>query len=576
MERYYNSTFKSLLAILIVLASFSTASAQFFANYSPTQPCVNDSVLFVYGGQGGNLPTNITIEWGYYNTPSGTGYAYSNPAKIKFDSVGMHDVWYNVWDSTTQTFLDSGVVRLFVDSICADNIITGTVFNDDNGNGLQDAGETGIGLKRVELQPGYAFTYTDANGDYEMQVRPGSYTVGITTPLYYNITAPTSPSTHSINFPTSGGSSAGNDFGIHVQQNVNDLRVSLVAGPVRPGFDSHAWLNYQNIGTNTIAAATLTYTPSASLTFLSSTPAPDNSTATTQEYNLGTLAPGAGGYIYVQLNAPAPPTLNIGDVVTSLLTIDPTTGDYAPDDNIDTLAQTVVGSFDPNDKAVFPAGEGEAGTLLPVQTLRYLIRFQNTGTYYAEDVRVEDTLDTQLDILSVRTLDASHSFTYTLDPTTGGVVWYFNDIMLPDSNANEPMSHGYISFEVDVIDWDQVPNGSEINNTAHIYFDFNEAIVTNTTRTTFDRTVGIAELAAVEASKLYPNPVNGKATIEFASEGRNYHVRVMDLTGKVVLNTNEVSTDRIELDVTNLNGGMYLYEIVSEGKALSKGKFIIK
>ena len=262
--------------------------------------------------------------------------------------------------------------------------------------------------------------------------------------------------------------------------------------------------------------------------------------------------------------------------MTNLVTIDPISTDYTPDDNTDTLTQTVVGSYDPNDKAVFPSGSDEAGTVLPTETLRYLIRFQNTGTYFAEDVRVEDTLDAQLDIVSFRTLDASHTYSYSIDPVTNAVVWYFNDIMLPDSNANEPLSHGFISFEIDVIDWDQLPNGSEINNTAHIYFDFNEAIITNTTRTTFDRTVGIVEVAAVEASKLYPNPVSSTAVIEFASEGRNYHVRVVDLTGKVVLKTNPVSTDRIELDVTSLNGGMYLYEIVSEGTTLSKGKFIVK
>lgn len=563
---------------MVLMASITTSSAQFFGTYEPTQPCVSDSVVFTYGSQGGNLPSNTVVEWGYYRTPAAGGSftVVGNPAKIKFDSVGTYYLWYSAYDATTQNFLDSGFVQLYIDSICADNIISGIVFSDDNGNGVQDAGESGIGSKQVELQPGNYYTYTDANGNYEMQVRPGNFTVGITTPLYYNVTAPVSPSTHSVSFTTSGGSSTGNDFGIEVQQNVNDLRVSLNSGPVRPGFNAHYWLGYQNVGTTTINAATLTFTPSAALSFVSSTPAPDNTTTSTLEYNLGNLAPGASGYVYVTLNAAAPPVTNIGDIVTSTVTVDPTSGDYTPSDNVDTLTQTIVGSYDPNDKAVFPAGTDEAGTILPTETLRYLVRFQNTGTYYAEDVRVEDTLSSQLDIVSFRTLDASHTYNYSIDPVTNAVVWYFDDIMLPDSNANEPMSHGFISFEVDVIDWEQVPNGSEINNTAHIYFDFNEAIVTNTTRTTFDRTVGIAELAAVEASKLYPNPVSGTAVIEFASEGRDYHVRVVDLTGKVVLNTNPVSTDRIELDLTDLNGGMYLYEIVSEGSTLSKGKFIVK
>lgn len=575
MERYFTSILKSLLPALVLIATVSIASAQSFVTYEPTQPCTTDSVTLTWDSQ---IPpgTGLEVEWYIYDnsSPGGTALLRGPSVKYLFSASGIYDISYASWDSTSG-FLDSGFVSIFIDSICADNQITGLVFNDANGNGTQDAGELGIANKQVNLQPGNYYTYTDANGDYDMLVRPGSYTVGIELPLYYGLTAPAAPGTYSINFPTSGGSSTGNDFGIEVTQNAQDLRVSVNGWAVRPGFGTGYWISYQNIGTTT-ETATLTFTHDALLTYDQSTPAEDSYTGTTATYNLGALAPGDAGSIYVQVTGALPPTMDLGDVVSTLVSINPTTGDLVPDDNTDTLLQTVVGSFDPNDKAVLPSGADEAGTIFPTKTLRYQIRFQNTGTYLAEDVRVEDTLVSALDIVSFRTLDASHTYSYSTDPSTGAVVWYFNDIMLPDSNANEPMSHGFVTFEVDVIDWEQLPNGSEINNTAYIYFDFNEAIITNTTRTTFDRTVGIIEVAAVEASKLYPNPVSGTAVIEFASEGRNYNVRVMDLTGKVVLNTSPVSTDRIELDLTNLNGGMYLYEIVSEGTALSKGKFIVK
>jgi hypothetical protein len=49
--------------------------------------------------------------------------------------------------------------------------------------------------------------------------------------------------------------------------------------------------------------------------------------------------------------------------------------------------------------------------------------------------------------------------------------------MLVDSNTNEPLSHGYIKFQISPKD-SLLPN-SRISNKANIYFDYNPAIITN-------------------------------------------------------------------------------------------------
>ncbi len=61
-------------------------------------------------------------------------------------------------------------------------------------------------------------------------------------------------------------------------------------------------------------------------------------------------------------------------------------------DNADTLIQTVTGSFDPNDKNVFPTGYGSEGYITAQQELKYTIRFQNTGNDTAFIIVVVDTL----------------------------------------------------------------------------------------------------------------------------------------------------------------------------------------
>ena len=148
------------------------------------------------------------------------------------------------------------------------------------------------------------------------------------------------------------------------------------------------------------------------------------------------------------------------------------------DPNIDIYCGLVTGSYDPNDKTGYPLGIGTSNDILPNQDLEYLIRFQNTGTDTAFTIIVRDTLPIELDVFSLQLGSVSHDYNFKMyGPRI--LEWTFNNIMLPDSNVNEIESHGFITFKVR-----QAPNlplGTTINNTAHIYFDFNAPIVTNTT-----------------------------------------------------------------------------------------------
>jgi hypothetical protein len=149
----------------------------------------------------------------------------------------------------------------------------------------------------------------------------------------------------------------------------------------------------------------------------------------------------------------------------------------------------VTGSYDPNDKTGFPLGIGTDHLVAANGKMDYVIRFQNTGTDTAFTVVIRDTLDLDLDIFSVQSGVASHAYTFQMyGPRV--LEWTFNNILLPDSNVNEPASNGFVTFTVN-----QAPNladGAEINNTANIYFDFNPPIITNTTSHKIGSEIGIA------------------------------------------------------------------------------------
>jgi hypothetical protein len=95
----------------------------------------------------------------------------------------------------------------------------------------------------------------------------------------------------------------------------------------------------------------------------------------------------------------------------------------------------------------------------------------------------------------------------------GGIVRFvFENIMLPDSNVNEATSHGFVKFTIHPRS--DVPLGTSIPNSAAIYFDFNEPVITNTsihtntntnpttttTTTTNTTTASPAELAAARTA----------------------------------------------------------------------------
>ncbi len=157
-----------------------------------------------------------------------------------------------------------------------------------------------------------------------------------------------------------------------------------------------------------------------------------------------------------------------------------------------TECQTIVDSYDPNDKRVQPQGT-TASRYTPTGTaLDYTIRFQNTGTDVAYTVVVVDTLSDHLDLATLRMGLVSHSYKLLVSGGQKPVLTFvFDNINLPDSNRNEALSHGYIKFSI--TPKSTIAPATVIENRADIFFDYNPAVRTNTvTNTIFDVPVVVA------------------------------------------------------------------------------------
>jgi uncharacterized repeat protein (TIGR01451 family) len=234
-----------------------------------------------------------------------------------------------------------------------------------------------------------------------------------------------------------------------------------------------------------------------------------------------------------------------------------------------TECQDNIGSFDPNDKAIFVNGVRNQTYLEPGDKLEYMIRFQNTGTDTAFTVKIQDPISTKFDVASMRPVAASHDYIWSVDNGTLNVV--FNQIMLVDSFKNEPASHGFIKFEI-TLDEKTMLN-EEVSNVAGIYFDFNEPIITNEVFTPVGKPVFTNDWS-VSPFFIYPNP-----TTDFLSLGINDakfnigKVNIFDQKGGKLLTTDFNIGLSNRINVSQLPSGFYIIQVVNN-KSEFKTKFV--
>ena len=233
---------------------------------------------------------------------------------------------------------------------------------------------------------------------------------------------------------------------------------------------------------------------------------------------------------------------------------------------IDIYCGLVTGSYDPNDKTGFPLGVGTTHDILPNQKLEYLVRFQNTGTDTAFTIVIRDTLSTDFNVFSVKPGVSSHNYSFRMyGPRV--LEWTFNNIMLPDSNVNEPASHGFVKFEVQQNP--NLPNGTLLENSAAIYFDFNAPIFTNTSRHTINNKLLLItntqknELERGLQILLYPNPTTGQFTLDLGGLQGSVTVTISNLMGQTLSSQTYSNQRQIGLVLEGATG-MYLISIQNE------------
>lgn len=329
---------------------------------------------------------------------------------------------------------------------------------------------------------------------------------------------------------------------------------------ITPGFGVWVNLSYCNYGT-TLMDGTVEYRYPAGTTLNYATPAPiaHDPAQRLLTFSFDDLYPNTCRTIAVDLTAST--SLTLGSAVHDTVWVKPLAGDINVANNSASTYNIVIGSWDPNDKAVSPSGVGDDGEIPEnTEVLTYKIRFQNTGTASAVNVVIRDMIDSNIDLTSLTVPDASHE--HITELIGNELVVTFNNIMLPDSNANEPESHGYIQVIAHLKPG--LTRGTQIFNTAEIYFDFNEPVITNTVVNTLkDQEIGIGKIPAFNFGVM-PNPAEDVITLT-GKFSRNAVYEIMNELGQVLL-SDDVTSDKMQINIKDLHAGIYFIRVKSNDK----------
>lgn len=361
--------------------------------------------------------------------------------------------------------------------------VQGQVFADFNCDNIMNGEDVGIPIHQLMSEESL-LGFTNSEGAYEIDLSFTDYDLFSVAPLFgfendnlYNFTG--DGSVHIYDFPM-----------CPTDSEVSNLSVSVspIANPPMPGFTNQYEVCVANLGTEN-SSGTLSFE------------IPDFNGVTIADAESGTVDGNSVSWtveelgpfesmcfvVVVQID-----TGTLGQVFNCVGTIETEDGvaDDDPSNNTHTLQQTIVGSYDPNDKLVnhelVDVSNYDNDSLF---TLEYLIRFQNTGTAPATFVRVTDLLPTELDPITLEMIHASHEYELSFEPANEvlgsqpKLEWYFDDINLADSASNEPESHGFIHFRINTVPY--INPGDVIENFVSIFFDYNEAVITEDAVTEF-------------------------------------------------------------------------------------------
>jgi len=441
--------------------------------------------------------------------------------------------------------------------------ISGYVFYDYNENQIFDSTEYGIGDMNIIFGPENDQIFTNSDGRYFNTCAEGTtYTISLNEHPDWNLS--TNTSQYEVLYQNGNSENFQNNFGLTPNFSRHDLSIRQYSSITRCNTEAIFSIDIQNTGTFIESNGTIVAHFNELMNYVAAQPEPTNIDLANRQitWSYADLYPWQTQHI--DLTFEMPDETNTGanlNLETSVFRDSMGTSILAKQNTFNTIVRC---SYDPNDKLVQPAGEQEENYTPKDSLLNYTIRFQNTGNDYAWDIEIQDTLDTDLDWSTFRVTQVSHPVQTKLS-SDGSISFLFENIYLPDSTTDFAGSQGFIQYSIRPKA--NLPDFTIIENTAFIYFDFNPAIITNTTINTLVDEIPVSTYDIIEDASAYfnlwPNPANTFIAIEISRplSGEEYLIEMINANGQLMSSNKIINVKQISVE--NLPKGIYFIKLKS-------------
>ncbi|HPM03088.1 MAG TPA: T9SS type A sorting domain-containing protein, partial [Candidatus Cloacimonadota bacterium] len=425
------------------------------------------------------------------------------------------NIWIAAYDGGLITFNPDGIN--YTGYYSAPQFkISGKTFYDTNVNGNLDLGEYGLAYQRIECSTDSSVTFSNTTGNFALLKDTGNYDLTCLPSPGWNL----SNFTSITNVQLDSTNVSNIDFGLYPNRTIRQAEIYLTSGGGRCFSQVDYWIDFSNTGTIPLAGKVV-LEKDDSLLYISAFPIPDSVSGNRIVWNY-ILSPFVVAQIKVRLLNP----LSL-DTLMSTVSIEDNTGTL----DSDTTYESILCSFDPNDKNCKPVGETDQHFVSVDDTLEYTIRFQNTGNDTAFNIMIVDTLSAFLDLSTFKMLGSSHAVNPQLK-SDGRLTLYYDNINLLCEKVSEPESHGYFKYKIGIKNlW---PVTGAIYNEASIYFDYNYPIVTNTTWHTVASSIDVSEPTERRQIIIFPVPAHNYVMINLEQMANNGILQIFDMSGILI------------------------------------------
>lgn len=554
-----NFTFFVLLVVSI-LASTTSLKAQsntFQAYHGDT--CVSNRVMHFPSFQGSRIAQGDSIIVRVTNTSSvlsdtiSVNNYYINP--IFFAQTGITSFMYYLWNYATNTIKDSSEIVTSFNSITCFELYV-RPFGDVNAscdysaldrNNYSNVNVFVNGILERTVQNSspnssyIIFRSSQYNNDDTISIVPIQSAANCISGNQLDFTFDTITSSFQmLDLPLS--CSNGQDFSIQANSNFRTA-ASL----------SYVYLYCANNSCDS-QSTSLVYTMPNDFSFVSANNPNYTISGNVITFNTGYIhAMSQKTFVVTLQNTDT--TMMVGDSVQHYAILGNLSSDLTPNNNVDSNKCRVLGSYDPNQKTAFPTHYLSNAS----ERIEYLVEFENIGTAPAYSVRIMDTLSELLDYNTFRIEGSSHPYNYERNNKFGPNVMNFSfpGIVLADS-SDKMNNKGWIKYSV--VPKAGLTMNEQIKNTAHIYFDYNPAIVTNTTLNEL-KPLSIPN-KYIEHIAVYPNPVNDILNIKHDASLKT--LVISNVIGQSVYRSEITHPTTTTVNMSSLPAGVYTVTCINK------------